>query len=260
MRAAPWRSGSSARRSTSRPSTTGPADRTWPRACMRQQLLERRRQLFAAPPSGICHASRRRRSRIGAAARIQHERRRLRERAELLPPAASTPRVEAFEVDVLGARASRSTSRSAASKNASVPSAAAIRLDLGRELGDERQRKIASDPIDARRHQPDDRRRTARAGAHRRIARPDSSGRRRASARRAPSRLAARHSLQPGVPRVDERVRDAPAQEIAVARQLAVEADSAWRFSAPQRNCRQVLSRERIAAALDGVDRTRRPA
>ena len=43
------------------------------------------------------------------------------------------------------------------------------------------------------------------------------------SSQRSPraARLAARHSRQPGVPRVDERVRRAAAQEIAVARQLA---------------------------------------
>ena len=79
------------------------------------------------------------------------------------------------------------TSRSAASKNDAARVAASTGLTSVRQLRDERQGKIPADAIDARRHQADDRRGPARAGARTRIATPGWSDRRRASGRRAPA-------------------------------------------------------------------------
>src|ERR1700732_3088999 len=96
-----------------------------------------------------------------------------------------------------------------------------------RQVRDERERKIAADAGDAGHHQPDDRRWTARP--------------RRAD--EAPGRAREIHVeptlaqgltacceafREPGVPRVDERVRRPSAQEIAVAWQLSEQTYFHW--------------------------------
>ena len=112
---------------------------------------------------------------------------------------------------------------SAVSKNRFDAGCRGDECRVGRKLGDECQRKVASNLIDAWRDHADDGQRSARArGAGEAPRRAGEVDVEPAAAER---RLARGETLaQPAIPRVHERVGDAPPQEVAVAGQLAVEA------------------------------------
>ena len=179
----------------------------------------------AAEPIGICHgcalfADHRRRG------RVEHHSRRKGDRRRAHSPSSTTRSSKRSKSTSSAASVSMSR-RSALSKKGAASVAAAIRLTSPGQLGDERQREIASDAIDARHHQPDDR--CGTAGPRRADEAPGRAREIDVEPALAEGRTACRQAFpQPGVPRVDERVRHAPAQEIAVARQLAEQPYFHW--------------------------------
>jgi len=128
-------------------------------------------------------------------------------------------RVEMFEIDVVGGERLDDQTLRAFEKRRRLRGRG-DRIDFSRQRRDQRQRKISADAIDARHHQPEHRSRTAGAG------RTDEAPRRAREIQVEPAlaqRLPAggKAFAEPGIPRIHERVRHPPPQEIAVARQLS---------------------------------------
>src|SRR5262245_9260431 len=129
--------------------------------------------------------------------------------------------IEHFEVHVL--RFQRFDNQALGLREERRQRTDARQLGVGRQLGDDRQRKVPSDTIDAWDHQPDNRRRPARAALSGET--PDRTREVHIQPAIPECLTACGHAvLQPGVPRADKRIGRAPAQKIAVARQLAVQA------------------------------------
>ena len=213
--AGPSRSGSSARPPTTLRSTTTPAARTSTTSAA-TAAARRSRASSAVEPIGICQAWVP--SANSAAAAGSSTTRGGRVIASSDSPRSTTCSSKLLEIDVFGRqRLDDQTLRPIEEHRRRRDDG--DRIDVVGQLGDERQREIPADAIDAGHHQADHRGRAAGPGRA-----DEAPGRARqidVEPALAQGLVAGRQALpQPGVPRVDERVRRAPAQEIAVAGQL----------------------------------------